>query len=267
MKTVLFKDLTVEFLYCLNYDEAFQVTYKGINFFFKSFLKENNDKLIFLSNGAVDRAKKEPPVYMRSSWADDIDANCIFIDDRTIHDTILRIGWGVGVQDRHYLEDYSIIAKKITTILNIKNEKVYYFGSSAGGFMSMQLAAMHNQTNAIVNNPQTAVLEFNRTHVEELCDTIFPGMSKEEILKNFSKRLNIVDAYKNSEYLPHLYYLQNRKCDRDMETQYNPFIRGLKKQKIDESKFTYILYNDYERGHNPLMKNDLIKEIHKIILS
>src|SRR5699024_1862078 len=151
--------------------------------------------------------------------------------------------------------------------LNIESDKVYYFGSSAGGFMSMQLAAMHNQTNAIVNNPQTVVLEFNRTHVEELCDTIFPGMSKDEILNKFSERLNIVDAYKNSEYLPNLYYLQNRKCDRDMVTQYNPFIRGLRKQKIDESKFTYILYNDYERGHNPLMKNDLIKEIHKIILN
>src|SRR5699024_10831615 len=102
MKTVLFQDLTVEFLYCLDYDEAFQVEYIGLNFFFKSFLKEGNDKLIFLSNGAVDRTKKEPPVYMRSSWADDIKANCVFIDDRTIHGTILRIGWGVGVQDRHY---------------------------------------------------------------------------------------------------------------------------------------------------------------------
>lgn len=264
MKKVYYEDLTEEFLYSLDYDEPFQIIYNELNYFFKSFLKEGNDKILFLSNGAVDRTKKTPPVFMRSTWADDINANCICIDDRTIHDTDLRIGWGVGVQDRHYLKDYSEITKKITTILKIKNDKVYYFGSSAGGFMSMILATMHVESTAIVNNPQTAVLEFNKTHVDELCDTIFPGMKKKEILDKFSTRLNIVDAFKASEYLPNLFYLQNRKCDRDMETQYNPFIRGLRRNKIDETKFTYILYNDYERGHNPLVKDELINEIHKI---
>lgn len=267
MKKVLFEDLTEEFLYSLDYNEPFQIVYNELNYFFKSFLKEDNDKVIFFSNGAVDRTKKDPPVFMRSTWADDINANCIFIDDRTIHNTILRIGWGVGVKSRHYLQDYSIITKKITLILKIKNDKVYYFGSSAGGFMSMLLAAMHDQTTAIVNNPQTAVLEFNKTHVSELCETIFPGMQKDEILKDYAYRLNVVDAFEQSDYLPKLFYLQNRKCDRDMETQYNPFIRGLRRRKINESKFSYILYNDYERGHNPLVKDDLIREIHKIILN
>ncbi|MFC3900402.1 hypothetical protein [Aliicoccus persicus] len=267
MKKILFEDLSVEFFYSLEYDETFQIIYNELNFYFKSFLKEDNDNLIFFSNGAVDRKKKTPPVFMRSSWSEDIKANCIFIDDRTIHDTILRIGWGVGVKSRHYLNDYSMIAKKITTILNIKEQNVFYCGSSAGGFMSMLLASMHKDTTAIVNNPQTAVLEFNKSHVKELCETIFPNMSKEEILIEYAARLNVVDAFDQSDYLPSLYYLQNRKCDRDMETQYKPFIQGLKRKNVSESKFTYILYNDYEKGHEPLLKNDFIKEVHKIILN
>lgn len=37
--------------------------------------------------------------------------SCIYIDDVTIHNTNLRIGWGVGTPEKHYLKEYSIIVK------------------------------------------------------------------------------------------------------------------------------------------------------------
>lgn len=64
------------------------------NFYLKVNIKKGNDKLIIFSNGAVNRDIKSPPIFMRSTWAEDIEANCIFLDDKTIHNNKIPIGWG-----------------------------------------------------------------------------------------------------------------------------------------------------------------------------
>src|SRR5699024_12007141 len=131
-------------------------------------------------------------LYMRSTWSDEIDANTLYIDDKTIHDSKLRIGWGVGRQDKHYIPIYVRIVKKISSILKIQSNKTYYYGSSAGGFMSILMAAMHQNSTAIVNNPQTFVFSFSKGHVSDLCNEIFAGMSKEEIMNRFEERLSAI---------------------------------------------------------------------------
>src|SRR5699024_7306768 len=117
-----------------------------------------------------------------------------------------------------------------------------------------------------VNNPQTFVLSFNKGHVDEFCEEIFPGMSKEEIINKFEDRLSVVKALELAEYTPTIYYFQNEECERDVRDMYKPFIKNVKNGSIRNEKFTYILYYDAKRGHDPLPKDETIFNINSIVM-
>ncbi|WP_394877231.1 prolyl oligopeptidase family serine peptidase [Mammaliicoccus lentus] len=237
----------------------------GEDFHFKIHLKNIDDKLVVFSNGAINPEKKEPPIFMRESWVNDMDYSAIFIDDKTIHGNNLKLGWGIGTLERHFLKDYSEIIKKIGYILEVENRNIYYFGSSAGGFMSMALAAMHSDTSAIVNNPQTYVYNYYKTTVDSLFETIFPNMLSKDIKKDFSNRLSITSLFRICKRTPSIYYIQNRLSKFDMEKHLNPFMQMLDKYNIDSEPIEFILYNDKKAGHNPMNKENTLNFINLII--
>ncbi|QJF24319.1 prolyl oligopeptidase family serine peptidase [Mammaliicoccus vitulinus] len=238
---------------------------EGEEFHFKIHLKNIDDKLVVFSNGAINPEKKEPPIFMRESWVNDMNYSSIFVDDKTLHGNNLKLGWGIGKKDRHFLKDYSEIIKKIVRILEIENKNTYYFGSSAGGFMSMALAAMHSETTAIVNNPQTYVYNYYKTTVEALYETIFPDMLHKNIQKEYSTRLSLTSLFRVCKRTPSIYYIQNRLSKFDMDKHLNPFMQMLDKYNIDSTPIEFILYNDKSAGHNPLSKETTLKFIELII--
>jgi len=240
---------------------------EGEDFHIKLHLRENSENLLVFSNGAIDPMKKEPPIFMRESWIDDINYSVIFIDDKTVHGNTLKLGWGIGKKERHFLKDYSEIIKKIVYLSEIENQNIYYYGSSAGGFMSMALATMHSETNAIVNNPQTYVFNYYKPTVNLLYETLFPDMTAQEIKKEYSTRLSITSMFRKFKRTPKIFYIQNRLSKFDMEKQFNPFIQMLDKYNINSEPIEFILYNNKKSGHTPISKEDTIKLIDMIINS
>src|SRR5699024_11488926 len=164
MKTIEFKNLTKEYIMD-NQPGEFKIIKNNVDFYINIVLKENNDKLVVFSNGAVNRSKKEPPIFMRSSWHEEINANCIFIDDRTLHGNNLSLGWGIGNEKRYFLHDYSQIIIRISVLLNLNVNNIVYYISSAGGFMSSNLYAMHRGTRALVNHSLRIVNDYFQTLV------------------------------------------------------------------------------------------------------
>ncbi|WP_026090265.1 YqiA/YcfP family alpha/beta fold hydrolase [Salinicoccus carnicancri] len=246
-------------------EKMIKIIYKDEDFYFKTFIKEDSNQLIIHNNGAVDHTKRKPPVAQRSSWSEDIEVNCIFFDDKTIHFNDLNTGWGAGNIKRFYLEDYSAITKKVQELLSIKSKNVFYWGSSAGGYMSIILSSMHHQTSAIVNNPQTLLLNHYKGKIDKLLNAAFNGMSKEDAFGKYPERFSVVEAMKKYGYAPIIYYLQNYQFEFDMANHFEPFRKSLKEAGISEKENYYILYNDYERGHSPLSKEDTLQYIHKIL--
>lgn len=264
MNKINFENLSYEFLF-QNDNAHFVIIKEDIDFHFKMNINSISNKLVVFSNGAVDPSKKKPPVFMRSNWHEEMNYNAIFIDDRTIHNNDLRLGWGVGTKERHFLNDYSEIIKKIAFLTNITDDNVYYYGSSAGGFMSMVLATMHERSTAIVNNPQTYVYKYYEKAYQAMYKSIFPGMNDVEIHKNYSDRLSITSILKKYKYVPNIYYFQNRLCKTDMDNHLMPFMNNLDKYKINSAPIQFILYNDKNSGHNPLSKDKTLKFIDMII--
>jgi len=134
-------DLTLDFLKSVDGNEVI-INHKNEDFYFKFDKKNFSDKLVIHTNGAINYDKKTPPVYQRFSWSKKINAHCIFIDDRTLHnvtDKTFNTAWLIGTRDRYYVQDYYEIVHIIQLLLNIKSDNTYYWGSSAGGTASIAL--------------------------------------------------------------------------------------------------------------------------------
>lgn len=263
LRSIKFEELKNNILF----DEKVEVKINkdGIDFYIKYHLKRNSKKLIVFSNGAFNKSKGVLPVYNRHSWSNDFEENCIFIDDKTIHNTDLILGWGVGTKNRYFINDYSEIVKKFSEILFVDSNNVYYYGSSAGGYMSIMLAIRHRDSTAIANNPQTIVYNYFPYIVKNLFSEVFPKMERKEVIKNYNLRLSLSAVMKKRNYIPNLYYLQNREVEFDMNNHYRPFCERLNKHGLDTSPINYILYSDKELGHNPISKRDTIFFIKSII--
>jgi len=254
MKRVLFEDLSPEILSGKDLD-VLVICKEGVDFYFKFKLKPENPRLIIFSNGAVDFSKSHPPVFSRSSWYQDYNANCIYVDDKTIHGTNCTIGWGVGTKDRYYLKDYSEIIKEIVKILHINTSNIIYYGSSAGGFMSMMLATLHKDTLAIVNNPQVYAHRFgDGSQVKKLYNSNFPGLTPKEIHEKYGYRFSLTNLISKEKYVPNILYIQNRLFKPDMEKQYNTFLEKMSMYNFDDSNIAFLLYSDKNSGHNPISR-------------
>lgn len=233
-----------------------KVRKNNVDFYFKVKLKEDNNNMVVFSNGAYNPQKSTPPIFARSSWHSDFDANCIFIDDVTIHGTECTLGWGVGTPEHYYLKDFSIIVKKIGNLLNVPNSKTVYFGSSAGGFMSMMLAILHKDSIAVPNNPQVYAHKFGRgVAINKLYDTRFPGMSEENIHEEYGERFSVLKMMIKMDYIPKIIYLINRFSIEDTEKQYKPFIKELNENSLDISNIEFIFYHA-EKGHEGIYSRE-----------
>lgn len=261
---IKYEDITLKELKSVG-NGFIKIHYKDDFFYLKVSVDNSSNQLLIHNNGAVDYKKRIPPVAQRSSWSGDIKSNCIFFDDKTIHSNELNTGWGVGKADRFYLEDYSAISKKVQELLNIKSEDVFYWGSSAGGYMSIILSSMHEKSSAIVNNPQTHLLNHYKGKIDKLINVVFNGDSQAEAFNKYPERFSVVEAMKKYGYTPTIYYFQNCQFEFDMANHFRPFTKSLKEAGISEENNYYILYNDYERGHSPLPKEQLLKITNNIL--
>lgn len=264
MNLINYEKLNREYL-VKNNNSTLKIIKDDVDFYVRINIKNDANYLIAFSNGAVDSEIKLPPLFMRSKWHEKYNASCIFIDDRTIHNTDMNIGWGIGTKDRYYILDYSEIVKRICELLNYEAEKVIYHGSSAGGYMSIALASYHKGSYAIANNPQTYIYKYQRYHVNKIYENIFSDMSKEYILKKYSIRFSLSALMSKNENIPRTVYLQNRLCENDMERHFKPFLANAKKYNIDLTNINFVLYNDKLKGHNPIDIEKSIKIVNNLI--
>lgn len=264
MIVINFEDLTLEFLKSIK-NEIVQINYNNESFYFKMSIKEESDRLVVHTNGAINWDKHTPPVHMRSSWGKEINAHCLFIDDKTIHKSGINTGWGAGIKERFYIEDYSVISKRIKELLKIDDSKTFYWGSSAGGFVSIILAVMDQNTIAVVNNPQTNLTTHRAGKTSPMYKAVFPGMNQEQIMDEYPERLSVVSAIKKYNNIPELYYFQNNQYEFDLKNHYNQFRNDIKKFGLSENKFMYFLYNDYELGHSPLPKDKTLEYLETVM--
>lgn len=265
MESVDFNNLNLDFL-LNNNNKEFCIIKNNYDFYFKLNFKNDTNKILIFSNGAANRKKSELPIFMRHTWSDEINANCLYLDDRTIHDSKLTIGWGIGREDTHFLNEVSLIIKKITNVLTINAEDTFYYGSSAGGFMSLVLSIKHRNTKAIVNNPQLILQNYiEGKPLSFIRNNFFKGFSQQEFIEKYQDRISIPYIMNQENYVPKMLYLLNRASLEDYNQQYLPFLERIKHYNIDSTNIEYLIYQHESYGHNPLPKDRTVKIINSAL--
>ncbi|MUK87355.1 glycosyl transferase family 2 [Ornithinibacillus sp. L9] len=245
------------------------VVIKGqVKFEFLIRLNQESEKAIVFGSGAYDATSElEPPIFQRHKWMKHFDENLIYYNDPTLYLGQINLGWGFGCQERHYLKEIALILEVLLNKAKLKRENTLFYGSSAGGFMSLMLAGFIKETVALVNNPQTIVWNYYDRHVNAMFNRAHPNLSREEIIEIYSNRLNVLSFYENINYVPKIIYLQNLASERDLTHHLTPFILGLGQMHLEDffDRIKVELYYDKDLGHSPLRLKESVDYIKKTI--
>ena len=220
------------------------------NHFF-SYFKSNSTKLVVMLQGAIDRTKIPLPIFQRWSWSEDIEASVLILNDPTLFGNNFRIGWWQGKEEQYAIPSAGEFIKLVINKLGYSLKDLLFFGSSGGGFSALMMAGHLKGSMAIVNNPQTNILEYREGHVQPFLHTKFRGMSKKEAFDRYPTRFSVSELFKSMNYIPRIVYYQNVKDPFHFENHYLAFVQQLYESGIDPNEFQSILYAD-DKGHNPL---------------
>lgn len=252
--------------FCFPMDEKFglSVMLNNVKYEFLIQFKYNNDKIVCLGSG--NKADDDPhdnsrPYFHRNSWS--FDASTIWYNDPTRYlSQELPGAWGVGKEDNYYLRNIGKIIVKLANRIKLNEKNLLFYGSSMGGFTSIQLATMFKGSTALADIPQL----FFQNHIrfDQVCKYAFPNMSKEEIMKKYRYRFDVLNMMVKEEYIPNAIIVLD--CsERDINTQYIDFIKGINQLPDikDKTNSIKIVLNNIN-SHNPINKKEsqqLVNEI------
>ncbi len=191
------------------------------------YLKKDTSKIVVLFNGALSGKASARPTFMRWSWAYESDLSFISFDDPIVSCTQLtNLGWYVGTHDLDIQEYINIIIKHLITCNDICPSRVFFYGSSGGGFASIMAAIRLRNSVAIVCNPQTNVFSYYEKFSKKLTDNFFQGVDLSPDGEVFY-RFSLQAAISKFNYIPTIIYNQNIQDKFHFENHFIPFQKAL----------------------------------------
>lgn len=236
----------------------------GILFPFEYKLSEESDCIVFFFPGAFDRSNPMPK-FQRSSYFPSLKFNCISFFDPTLFltdDDKFTRAWFVGDCNDWYIDHLSHIVNVITSSREIDNSNMLFFGSSAGGVPSINLASRFVGSHAYCCNIQTNILSHYPNYVDRLIKTCFGGKADlEEVRGKYYERFDITGI--DSRFFLHL--VQNQSDTFHYKKHFLPYLDSLKSSNF--VSYESFVYEDDSRGHNPLPRSKEIEVINNIFSS
>lgn len=145
-----------------NFEGIVTIFVDGVKVTFFSNMICSSNKLVISFNGA-----RNPVNYKKSfprwSYSNLIDASLLVFDDPLYEEfPNLRLGWFYGTKDKNYYEIIQKIIKTIQTVSKIENEDVFFYASSGGGTVALQLSHLIKGSCSISLNPQIDLAFYDR---------------------------------------------------------------------------------------------------------
>jgi hypothetical protein len=228
--------------------------------------KSKSDKLIVFNNGAVAEGNVTMPVFQRHSWMNILKTSSIFCMDPTLYlNGILKIGWGIGRNDDYYLENSSLILKKIVSKMGITLENAAIYGTSAGGYISIIMGIYLKGAKVVADNAQLDVRNWIFKDALDAAITFCFDNIGDALC--YKERFSIADAFELHNYVPKIYMHVNICSKPDNSTQLLPFLVSAEKMKnIEEyNDIEVILHYEPEKGHDGINMDDAIKFLYSVL--
>ena len=242
-----------------------------IKYEFLLHIKPQYDDMICLGPSGlsdVDKIEefKSRPMFTRHKW--DFDKSILLYNDNTryVWEGETGSGWGMGLPDDYFLENIKNMIIKITQHFNILPQNILFYGSSMGGFTSIQLATMIKGSFAIAENPQVdARMWINDYYLKY---GMHSELYEKETLKQFEPfKYNVLHMIKKENYIPNLTIIHDIN-PIDIKNHLIPFIDELSKLPFKREDFHKIdIIIEPMAFHIPIPKDKLyeIIEVHDAI--
>lgn len=235
--------------------------------------KDYPNRLLVLLNGAVERTEDRDPreVFQRRSWVDRLDANVLILSDATIHPgNSLRIGWAQGNGTSALEQAMAECVDYFRRSLQIENENILFFGSSAGGYQAVALHSRFNGSRFVVNNAQFDWTRYYQSYVDKVLAHSFDSISVESARRDFPMRCNVLERFLDSNSSIKGTYWLNVASSIDYKAQLpvlNAFmVRRAARQPNTPMDISVDFYADKRAGHMPRGKEHTVGRINRALL-
>lgn len=232
------------------------------------------DSLIVFGQSALGTRNNMPlPLYHRWTWFDDFpNSACIALNDPSLYlsDELLG-GWFQGTSEHFYMEDAAGMIAEIARQLGIPASRVFFYGSSAGGFSSLMMAAELTGATAIAEIPQTDMAKYHvLSAVDALRQYCYKGMELDQIIAEYGDRISVLKRFQRLGNVPNIIYLQNVADTLHLENHVFPFLSGAEElfkdsSQKNERRIMLELYcgrTDKGDGHVAAPKHVAVRAIH-----
>jgi hypothetical protein len=190
-------------------------------------VKKDEPRLFVLLSGARDPEKQSLPKFDRWSWARLFPGSVLCISDPTLYldPNRLRIGWYVGTENHNWLKSMAALVAHVAKDLGTLQQHVVTYGSSAGGFAALMLAAELRHATAVAINPQTDICKYSERFVNKFLELAFSNRSRSELTPDELDRFSAIKAFSNSPGSKCL-LVQNVQDQVHYRKHYAPFCRA-----------------------------------------
>lgn len=232
------------------------------------YFNSGQKRLFVMLTAAIDRTKHTLPVFNRWTWAGKFSGHVLCVADPTLElDSRMKLGWYLGTETHDATAELSRLIHSFAKVLDIPDEKVVFWGSSAGGFGALALASRFPGSTAVAINAQTDALAYHvDDDVELVRNKCFGGQTEAAIHSECDARINMAQAWVNNRKSRAI-LVQNKLDKHHYNCHYLPFWSALGGnseggQSADGRHFAWV-YED-SRGHVP-ESEQMIPEILRLI--
>lgn len=229
---------------------SFFVAYKNVPFPMWCHYKGLKKWVVFFPGAS--RRNIPPPVFQRSSFSDELNANVLSLFDPSLlfHKNLTN-SWFCGTPARYYSEYLAELLRSFFKNIGVDNKDILLFGTSAGGLPAFKSA--QNLPGSVVwaGNIQTKAYEHSA--FEKMLPILFPNISKDACIELYQERFEAKQM--DGPYTVH--FFQNKSDVFHYQNHYIPYKKWWNSKKT-ASDVIFYEYDDPEAGHGSVGR---VKEI------
>lgn len=236
----------------------FAVEVQGIKLECRLNQKVKNDYLIVTPNGAVNRKTAELPVFARWNWHGIFNSSILAISDPTLYlDDNLPIGWFAGTKYQKISAFVADAILKVASLLDIPPNRIIFWGSSAGGYASILLAAQIDGASFISANGQTQIINYYKSHIEHFRKQFDASSTAKELAEKYPEQWSIIFALQksyNENKRTNGVIVQNTADLQHYNRHYTPFCKHFElpiEGGVSEKYGLHSMLFLDEKGHGP----------------
>lgn len=218
-------------------------------------------RTVILCNGPVDLNRTSGlPEFQRSGWWPEIAHHQIYVcDPATVGQDAVSIAWGQYSPEYWSVPDTARAISAISHLLGHPDgAQRTYFGSSAGGFTALGLAALDTEAHAVINNAQFDWTNWYPTAVDATRRNRLRSISLSELHHRHRERVDILHWIATLQTPPRVDYWVNTAIQHDGDVSLPHFERTIAEYPHLSERMTSWRYHDKNAGSAPLGKPETI---------